>query len=180
MSEKYCACGCGAVVRRTYAVGHGMKGKNARLETSAQTEKRFWSKVDRKQENQCWMWLDTPLQSGYGRFYIRGIPKQAHRVSYELLVGPIPEGKCLDHLCRNTLCVNPKHLDPVSNRENILRGVGITAKRFSSPTCIHGHQLFGDNLYVTRQGHRRCRTCLRVSQRKYEEKWSEYRHARKR
>jgi hypothetical protein len=81
---------------------------------------RFWSKVAKTPT--CWLWLDTLNTSGYGRFTIgRGNEKMAHRLAFELEVGPIPEGLTLDHLCNHTDCVRPSHLEPVTARENQLR-----------------------------------------------------------
>lgn len=82
----------------------------------------------------------------------------AHRFSYELLRGPIPKGMTLDHRCRNTLCVNPWHLEIVTHRENVLRGEGIAAKQAKQNRCIYGHDLAGENSY--RYGRkRRCKVC---------------------
>lgn len=86
---------------------------------------RFWTKVKLvKQGGACWEWIGTTDRNGYGHIWGgpgKG-PLAAHRVAYELLVGPIPDGLCLDHLCRNTSCVNPQHLEPVTYAENYLRG----------------------------------------------------------
>lgn len=82
----------------------------------------------------------------------------AHRVAYEMLVGPIPEGKQLDHLCRQRTCWNPAHLEVVTGRENTLRGVGRTAVNAAKTHCSRGHELAGDNLYV-HDGQRKCRAC---------------------
>lgn len=71
---------------------------------------------------ECWVWTGTRRGTDYGRF-CEGVNKLAHRVSYEHFVGPIPVGKEIDHLCRNTLCVNPRHLEAVSHRKNIARGL---------------------------------------------------------
>lgn len=82
-------------------------------------ERRFWSKVDASGD--CWLWTGAP-HLGYGRFSRgRSGATYAHRVAYELLVGPIPDGLTLDHLCWNTLCVNPDHLEPVTRAENTRR-----------------------------------------------------------
>lgn len=82
---------------------------------------RFWEKVDRRGEDDCWLWTGA-LQKGYGHMLgVRGKSLRAHRVAYELLVGRIPDGCELDHLCRNPKCVNPAHLEPVSHAENIRR-----------------------------------------------------------
>jgi HNH endonuclease len=80
-------------------------------------------------------------QDGYGKMRVGESCRPAHRVSYEELVAPIPQGLTIDHLCRNRRCVNPAHLEPVSNRENIQRGQNAT-----KPACIHGHPLLGSNL----------------------------------
>jgi hypothetical protein len=84
----------------------------------------------------------------------------AHRLVYEELVGPIPEGMELDHLCRNTSCVNPAHLEPVPHRVNVLRGVGPTAENAVKTECVNGHPLTGRNLCIRKEGGRKCRTCL--------------------
>lgn len=83
---------------------------------------RFWSKVD-KRPGGCWLWTGTMLRSGYGQFRLGLGHVRAHRFAYELLVGPIPEGLTLDHLCRVTACVNPLHLEPVTLSENVKRAV---------------------------------------------------------
>jgi hypothetical protein len=93
----------------------------------------------------------------------------AHRAAYETWVGPIPEGLTLDHLCRNTLCINPAHLEPVSIRTNILRGTSPLAKAYASDVCKQGHPLSEENLRMrTLKGYpnRRCVTCFRAAQRK--------------
>jgi len=121
-------------------------------------EQRFWSKVSRKSEDECWPWLGGKSH-GYGRFYIRhGVGKQAHRVAYGLLVGSIPNGLDLDHLCRECGCVNPRHLEPVTRRENLIRGVGIPAINIRKLFCPRGHfldQIVSDKGYIKR----RCRRC---------------------
>ncbi len=82
---------------------------------------RFWAKVDRSGE--CWLWTGNVYRDGYGQFYVERRQVRAHRWAYESEVGPIPEGLVLDHLCRVRLCVRPSHLEPVTNRENLLRGI---------------------------------------------------------
>lgn len=105
--------------------------------TTLPLSERFWAKVDRRSIDECWPWLGsksgrrrTPNDGFYGEIRDNGKLRKAHQVSYEMLIGPIPAGCVLDHLCRNTLCVNPAHLEPVTFRDNILRGDGICAKRF--------------------------------------------------
>ncbi len=74
------------------------------------------------EETGCWTWIATKTRAGYGRFPVDGQEQYAHRYMYERVNGPIPAGYVLDHLCRNTLCVNPDHLEPVKQVENIRRG----------------------------------------------------------
>jgi hypothetical protein len=87
------------------------------------TETRFWSKVERRADDQCWPWQGTVLASGYGQFRVGLGHARAHRYAYELLVGPIPDGLTIDHLCRNRACVNPAHMEPVTASENVKRAV---------------------------------------------------------
>lgn len=109
----------------------------------------------------CWEWTGAKNAGGYG--VCRG--QQAHRASYELLVGPIPAGLQLDHLCRNRACVNPDHLEPVTRKVNILRGEGVAAKNARKTHCLNGHELTGHNL-IQHKGGRECRACAR---RRFEE-----------
>jgi hypothetical protein len=85
-------------------------------------EERFWAKVQKGTQDECWFWTARTSQDGYGWFapFTHG-DMPAHRFAYQLLIGPIPDGLTLDHLCRNTLCVNPRHLEPVTNSENVRR-----------------------------------------------------------
>lgn len=113
----------------------------------------------------CWEWLGTP-STPYGSIMIGGRSTPAHRVVYELLSGPIPPGLELDHLCRNTRCVRPAHLEPVTHQENARRGKqGVLREPLSA--CPHGHLLDEVNTYVSPQGWRRCRRCRCLRQRRY-------------
>lgn len=123
----------------------------------------------------CLEWTGGLNGVGYGQFYIgkkaRGQTVQgdtgkgyAHRWSYEHFVGPIPEGLHLDHLCRNRKCVNPEHLEPVTIRENLLRGIGPSSIHAKKTHCPAGHEYAGDNLYIhPTKRMRYCRTCGRAA-----------------
>lgn len=118
---------------------------------------RFWMKVAIVPSG-CWEWTAGLWGGGYGRFVVDGRHVQAHRWAYESLVGPIPVNLQLDHLCRNRRCVNPNHLEPVSNRENGIRGIGI-ASRALATHCKHGHEFTEENTNIRPNGTRRCRRC---------------------
>ena len=125
-------------------------------------EKRFWYDVRSigAGSDDCWEWAGYRHPRGYGRFVANGKGFQAHRYAYEQVVGPIPDGMQIDHLCRNRACVNPVHLEPVSNRTNSLRGEGPTAENARKTECIRGHALTPDNVYVIPStGSRACRRC---------------------
>lgn len=116
---------------------------------------RFWSKVDKSGD--CWEWTNVKNNKGYGRFCLQGKLLMSHRVSYEIIVGKIPDGLELDHLCRNPGCVNPKHLEAVTHKENMRRARGNKPNH-----CIRGHELTPDNIYIKYKGktlYRQCRTC---------------------
>lgn len=122
-------------------------------------EQRFWAKVDKSGD--CWLWTAAICQTGgYGRVKVDGKMLKAHRVAYELTIGPIPDGLTLDHLCRVRRCVNPAHLDPCTMGENTSRGTTWLVHR-SKTHCPHGHPYSGENLRVDKQGYRHCRTCAR-------------------
>ena len=119
---------------------------------------RFWLRVDKSGD--CWNWTAGTGSEGHGRFYIGGGRHvQAHRYSFELHGGEIPEGLVLDHLCRNTGCVNPTHLEPVTVQENTLRGVGVSARAAVASHCPSGHAYDAYNTYQIPKGGRDCRTC---------------------
>ena len=99
------------------------------------------------------------LPNGYGHFSIKHKFRLAHRVAYELSVGPIPEGLTIDHLCRNHLCVNPAHLEPTTQRVNILRGTGPSALNAVKTACLRGHSFDAQNTITNKRGTRSCRQC---------------------
>lgn len=118
---------------------------------------RFWLKVAGASFEDCWEWQGcTESVSGYGAFTpSTGNTVKAHRYAYEEMVGPIPEGLHLDHLCRNRICVNPYHLEPVTCLVNVQRGA---RGRAAVTHCPSGHEYAGDNLRVIR-GRRYCIAC---------------------
>lgn len=122
-------------------------------------QSRFWSKVDKT--DTCWLWTGAKIPKGYGRFWDGRRCAYAHRFAYELLVAPIPDGLSIDRLCRVPSCVNPAHLEPVTTRENNLRGVGIAAINIGKTHCPQGHPYSAENTYRYKSGppYRKCRAC---------------------
>jgi hypothetical protein len=126
---------------------------------TAMFAERFWSKVQKS--DTCWLWTAGQNGQHYGMLRRDGRMVSAHRVAYELTVGPIPKGLQLDHLCRTPPCVRPDHLEAVTPKENCLRGISPAARQAKQTHCIRGHPLSGANLYLqpSRPGERHCRTC---------------------
>jgi hypothetical protein len=143
----------------------GMKSKYARTcvpcfhaSRVRPAEERFWEKVEWSEG--CWLWQGATAK-GYGRFatIARRSPSAAHRVAYELAVGPIPDGMQIDHLCRTPRCVNPAHLEPVTVRLNTLRGFSPSSDRARRTHCPRGHEYTPENTILSRQNQRKCRAC---------------------
>lgn len=114
----------------------------------------------------CWYWCGAQNHFGHGYFTVGGRQGYAHRFAYEHYVGSIPVGRTIDHLCRNPSCVNPDHLEVVSNWENTLRGDNHVAANARKTHCERGHAFTPENTH--RKGPRRvCRTCGREWMRQY-------------
>ncbi len=129
---------------------------------------RFMQKISIDPSNGCWNWTGCIGNTGYGQACIEnGIRKYAHVLAYEIFIGPKPKGLDLDHLCRNRRCVNPSHLEPVTRRENLMRGNTIPARKAAQTHCKRGHPLEGDNLYITSNGTRSCRICKDANYKKW-------------
>lgn len=114
-----------------------------------------------KAVGECWKFLGYLDSRGYGQCSFKGKRDWAHRTYYRAFVGELPKGKELDHLCRNRWCVNPKHLEPVSHKENQLRGYSFAGNKARQTHCIHGHAFTIKNTIVRKDGRRNCRECYR-------------------
>jgi hypothetical protein len=126
-------------------------------------------------EGSCWIFTGADDGYGYGHFWVsEGVYAKAHRWLYEFLVGPVPEGLVLDHLCRRTKCCNPDHLEPVTQKENVRRSYSRSMMSVRTGRCLNGHEMTPENTYTrTRksgpqvgQVSRSCKTCTRVQQTK--------------
>lgn len=131
---------------------------------------RFWPKVDKngpipatfRHRGSCWQWTAGAISTGYGLFHQANRKAVlAHRYSYEQLVGPIPDGLVIDHLCRNRRCVNPAHLEAVTTGVNTRRGLGVSTFNALKTDCPAGHPYSTENTYVSPKGSRICRACAR-------------------
>lgn len=152
---QYCSRACYAVVRK--------------FESNA----RFWSMVQ-EHEDGCWLWTGPLTTGGYGRFRSKWYSMSAHRYAYETIIGSVDDGLHLDHLCRVRRCVNPAHLEPVTPRENILRGVGAGARCARKTHCKRGHAFNEVNTRFS-NNKRHCRPC----QRAYDAKWRQSQKAKR-
>lgn len=129
---------------------------------------RIMRRVDKSAEGGCWNWLGPKDPDGYGRvLWPEG--RMLHRVVYILSGGHIPPGYEVDHLCRNRACVNPAHMEPVTRKENTMRGVSPQAVNARKTHCVHGHELSGDNVYTQGGRRRQCRQCNAAAARRYKE-----------
>jgi hypothetical protein len=136
--------------------------------TGVSPEERFWESVDRRGPDECWPWLGFKNHDGYGRMRLAGDKRVwVHRFSYELLIGPIPQGLVLDHHCCVRHCVNPAHLEPVQANVNVVRGFGPSGLNARKSACKRGHEFVGRNVVIRVDGHRECRICMRLREMAY-------------
>lgn len=128
---------------------------------------RFESKIIKT--GNCWEWLAYKMSNGYGNFHYKGKTKLAHRISYQIYRGDIPQGLQLDHLCRNRGCVNPDHLEVVTQQENIKRGdiCNDNNPRKKLTHCKNGHEFTKENTIIVNGKSRNCRECHKESMKKY-------------
>lgn len=128
-------------------------------------EARFWVKVEKTET--CWLWMACTY-SGYGVFWLNGHNVMANRWAFEQAGGVIGSGMHLDHLCRTRNCVNPKHLEPVTPGENVLRSpITITSQNLQKTHCVNGHEFTSENTYIRRSGGRECRACRPAAKARY-------------
>lgn len=152
---------CGTHVRRA-KLGQDMY---APVTSTLPVKERFLTWVGPMLDGQCWEWQGSKNNKGYGCFSIENKLMLAHRVAYELFVGPIPEGLTIDHLCRNRICVNTEHLEPVPMRENWARGEANSAVSTRTGECQRGHPFDEANTYNRPNGKRTCIACRRMKER---------------
>lgn len=150
------------------SVGRGLCGKHwqrwrKRGTFDLPTPMGRLSKYIRRTET-CWLWAGALDRHGYGATFYDGRVQRAHRAVYMELVGEIPQGLVLDHLCRTPACVRPDHLEPVTDAENLRRGLDPNRAKKAQTHCKHGHPFEGRNLIIESNGCRRCRTCLNAAQ----------------
>lgn len=127
---------------------------------------RFWARVEMAGPDDCWLWLGPIDRDGYGKAWRLHLHLGAHRIAYELMVGPIPPGLVIDHLCRVRNCVNPSHMEPVTWQENIRRGIKNPGPAMTH--CKKGHEFTPENARISTSGKRVCRACARANSAAYQ------------
>ena len=118
--------------------------------------------VSMESDSGCWIWKGSLTYGGYAHLTWNGTLWVGHRLIYEIFKGPIPPGLELDHLCRVRRCVNPDHVEPVTHKVNVLRGLGVTAEAAQATHCPSGHSYDETNTLWSKDKRRYCRQCLRA------------------
>lgn len=150
---------CKAHYMKLWSAGAFPKRRKASL------PERFWKFVAVRSKFECWDWMGMTSR-GYGQFVKDGRTQYAHRIAFWLQGGVIPEGMQIDHLCRNRLCQNAAHMEPVTPRENSRRSLSPSAWNAVKTHCKQGHEFDKANTYITKKGARQCRTCQRLGWRR--------------
>ena len=162
----YCHCGCG---QKTTVAAYNWPSRNVvkgepRLFVHGHNRRRYtYAEEDCGYGTPCWLWTGhVDKMTGYPRLTVNRKSLRAHRWMYEQMIGPIPEGLTLDHLCRVRHCVNPAHMEPCSVGENAMRGNNWSAKNARKTHCVNGHEFTPENTYLCpKNNHRHCRACAR-------------------
>jgi hypothetical protein len=129
-----------------------------------ETHERFERHFTPEALTGCWLWTGAQCK-GYGNYADADRKNhRAHRYAYMLYVGAIPSGLVLDHLCKNPACVNPAHLQPVTQKENLRRGRGPSAQYARMSHCKRGHKRTPESFYYRANGTRQCKACVRLYQ----------------
>lgn len=139
---------------------------------------KVWNRIKVDRLLDCWEWQGNTNGDGYGQLRLDGKHIYVHRYMYETFIGLIETGKVIDHLCRNRLCVNPLHLEPVTTKINLLRGNTYQARNASKTHCKQGHLLQPLNLVKSdlKRGWRNCLICYNARQRVYLKEYRRMRH----
>ena len=145
-----------------------------KLDRDLTPEERFWAKVNKNgpapeyklELGPCWLWT-RGTKEGYGAFHLDGKICSAHILAYRWLVGEVPDGCELDHLCRVRRCCRPDHLEPVSHLINVHRGISPWAVNAAKTHCPQGHEYNDENTYISPDGERTCRICARERTREW-------------
>lgn len=162
-------CSANTCIKTTQNNGRYCTTHYWRLRHWGMLERTFDERIDSQysvDENGCWIWRNKPSGHGYSETTNNGKRIKLHRYMYERYKGEIPVGLVIDHLCRVRHCINPDHLEAVTNRENVLRGISISAKYARKTHCKHGHEFTKANTRVYNGG-RYCRACARESARRH-------------
>jgi hypothetical protein len=135
----------------------------------------IWARLEIRDcgyETPCLAWTGTIDSNGYGVISIKGCQHYVHRLVYEAVSGPMPKkdenGKRIvsDHLCRNRACAAPGHVDPVTDKTNVMRGISFAPANAAKTRCDNGHEFTTENTIVDKKGRRACLECRRAGDRK--------------